>query len=198
MKKLALAFSLAAALGAAQAQTYEVVQPLETKPLRWVLGAGLTFGGDKMATAVYEDGVEIDIHGGGTIALLAGLDYRVSPEFSVQGTVGYHIDSASARNGDLRFERVPLELLGYYHVNDKVRAGGGVRFVTNAALRSDGPGSFGDDEFDDTTSAVAELEYMYSARLGFKLRYVNEQFKETARRYPVKGNHLGLLANFYF
>lgn len=198
MKKLALAFSLAAAFGVAHAQTYEVVQPIETKPLRMVFGAGLTFGGDKMATAVYDDGVEIDINGGGTIAMHVGMDYRVTPQFSVQGTIGYHVDSANAWNGDLRFERVPLELLGYYHINDKVRAGGGLRFVTNASLSCDSACDFDEDKFNDTTSAVAELEYMYSPRLGLKLRYVNEQFKEKTWGYKVKGDHVGLLANFYF
>ncbi|MDB5747334.1 MAG: hypothetical protein JWP72_2182 [Massilia sp.] len=188
----------AASLGAAHAQTYGVDQPIGTKPLRFLFGAGLTFGGDTMATATYENGVEIDIDGGGTIVMHAGLDYRVSPEFSVQGTVGYHVDSASARNGDLRFERVPFELLGYYHVNDKVRAGGGLRFVTNTALRCSGACRFGDEKFEDTTSAVAELEYMYTPRMGFKLRYVNDGFKEKTWGYRVKGDHVGLLANFYF
>src|SRR5690606_23263342 len=120
--------------GAVHAQTYEVVQPIETRPLRFLAGGGLTFGGDKLATAVYEDGTEIDIDAGGTIALHVGVDYRFAPQFSVQGTVGYHVDGASARNGDLRFERVPVELLGYYHVNEQLRVGGGIRFVTNAAL----------------------------------------------------------------
>jgi opacity protein-like surface antigen len=198
MKKLALAFSLAATALGAQAQTYEVVQPNETRPLRFVFGAGVTFGGDKLATAVYDDRTEIDIDAGGGIAMHVGVDYRVSPVFSVQGTVGYHVDSASAWNGDLRFERVPFELLGYYHVNDKVRAGGGLRFVTNAALRCSGGCDFGDDEFDDTASAVAELEYMYSPRLGIKLRYVNDQFKEKTWNYRAKGDHVGLLANVYF
>ncbi|MFC5462725.1 outer membrane beta-barrel protein [Massilia niabensis] len=200
MKKIALAFSLAAVsmLGTAHAQTYEVVQPIEARPLRFVFGAGFTFGGDKLATAVYDDGVEIDIDAGAGLAMHVGVDYRVSPQFSVQGTVGYHVDSANAWNGDLRFERVPFELLGYYHVNDKVRAGGGLRFVTNAALRCSGACRFGDTGFDDTTSAVAELEYLYTPRVGFKLRYVNEQFKEKDWNYKVKGDHVGLLANFYF
>lgn len=199
MKKLALALSLAlASLGSAHAQTYEVVQPIETKPLRLVFGAGLTFGGDKLATAIYDDGAEIDINAGDMLTMHVGVDYRITPKFSVQGTVGYHVDSASAWNGDLSFERVPFELLGYYQVNDKVRAGGGLRFVTNVALRCDTDCDFYEDTFKNTTSAVAELEYMYSPRMGIKLRYVNEQFKEKTWGYKVKGNHVGLLANFYF
>ena len=198
MKKTALAFALFAAFGAVQAQTYEVVQPIETRPTRFLIGAGVSFGGDELATAVYDDGVEIDIDAGAGLALNVGVDYRVNPQFSVQGTIGYHVDSANAWNGDLRFERVPLELLGYYHINDKVRAGGGLRYVANVALRCSGACHFGDTEFKDTTSAVAELEYMYSPRLGIKLRYVNDQFKDKYWNDKVKGDHVGLLANFYF
>lgn len=192
---LALAFALAGALGTAQAQTY--VQADAAKPLRFVLGAGFTHGGDHLASAIYEDDVEIKVRGGDGIVLHAGLDYRVAPQFSLQGTFGYHVDRANAHNGGLRFERVPVELLGYYHVNDKVRAGGGLRYVTNTTLVLRAAG-FADVQFKDTTSPVAEIEYQYSPRLGFKLRYVNDKFKEERSGAPMKGDHVGVLVNAYF
>ncbi|MFC5478613.1 outer membrane beta-barrel protein [Massilia suwonensis] len=198
MKKIALAAALALASLAAHAQTYVQVPDLAAKPLRFVIGAGFTFGGDDLATAVYDDGSEITLRGGESIALLAGLDYRIDPQFSVQGTIGYHTDRANARNGDLRFGRVPLELLGYYHVNDKVRVGGGLRFVSNITLVDKIDGGFGDVDFKDTTSPVAEIEYLYSPRIGFKLRYVNDKFKEVRSGISVKGDHVGLLVNAYF
>ena len=198
MNKFAFALALVGStLGAVQAQGFVQVQDVGAKPLRFVVGAGFTRGGDHLATAVYDDGVEIKIHGGGGIALLAGLDYRIDPRFSVQGTLGYHVDRANAHNAGLRFERVPFELLGYYHVNDKVRAGGGLRYVTNTTLVFRGDG-FGDVNFKDTTSPVAELEYLYSPRVGFKLRYVNDKFKEERGGAPVKGDHVGVLVNAYF
>lgn len=200
MNNIALAFALALAssLGAAQAQTWAPVQDLATKPLRFVVGAGVTYGGEKIVTAEYTDGDTIDIDGGGTVAFLAGLDYRVNPQFSVQGTVGYHVDNAAGSNGDIRFERVPVELLGYYHVNDKVRVGGGLRYVTGAALRTSGVADIGDYDFKDTTSPVAEIEYLYSPQLGFKLRYVNDKFKMEDFNETIKGDHIGVLVNFYF
>ena len=200
MKKFALAFALAlASLGSAQAQTFVEVPDVASKPLRYVVGAGITYGGETIVTAQYTDGGEIDIDGGGSVAFLAGLDYRVNPQFSVQGTVGYHVDNASGTNGDVRFERVPFELLGYYHVNDKVRVGGGLRYVTGTALRSSGAAEdIGDYKFKDTASPVAEIEYLYSPQLGFKLRYVNDKFKEKSFGTTVKGDHVGALVNFYF
>ncbi|XYJ08242.1 hypothetical protein ACSUZJ_12545 [Telluria sp. B2] len=205
MKKIALALTLAlASMAAAQAQTTEAVvtpvayQPVAAKPLRFVLGAGLTFGGDKIATAYYEDGDEIDLRAGDMVAVQAGIDYRVSPEFSLKATVGYHVDDASARNGDMRFQRVPFELLGYYHVTEKVRVGGGLRYVTGAEFRSSGAGDIGDYKFKNTTSAVAELEYMATPSIGVTLRYVNDEYEEKRYGGKLKGDHVGAFANFYF
>jgi hypothetical protein len=199
MKKIAFAFALAlASLGAAQAQTYVPVEDLAARPLRFVFGAGLTLGGDKIATAFYEDDTDLSIKAGDSIALQLGLDYRVNPQFSVQGTVGYHVDQLNARNGHMRFDRFPLELLGYYHVSEKVRVGGGLRYVTNVAFSSGGASDVGDYDFTDSTGAVAEIEYAYSPRIGFKLRYANDKYKEKISRTPVKGDHVGILVSVYF
>ena len=199
MKKITIAFALViASLGVAQAQSFVQVQDAATKPLHFVAGAGVTYGGERIVTARYTDGDAIDIDGGGSVALLVGLDYRVNPQFSVQGTVGYHVDNAAGSDGDIRFERVPFELLGYYHVNDKVRVGGGLRYVTGTSLRTEGVAYIGNYEFKDTTSPVAEIEYLHSPQLGLKLRYVNDKFTFRDFQGTVRGDHVGVLANFYF
>jgi len=199
MKTFALACSLAlASLGAAQAQTFVQVQDLASRPLRFVAGAGLTYGGEKIVTVNFTDGDQVDIDGGGSVTLYLGLDYRLSAQWSLQGTVGYHVDNATGSDGDVRFERVPLELLGYYHVNDKVRVGGGLRYVTGTALRTSGAADIGDYKFKDSTSPVAEIEYQYSPQVGFKLRYVNDNFTARDVGGTVRGDHVGALVNFYF
>ena len=208
MKTFAFAFFLALAACGAQAQTAEPApavaaapavqyEAVGAKPLRFVLGAGTTFGGDKLATAYYDDGDEVDLRAGDTLALVAGVDYRIDQDFSLQGTVGYHVDRAGADNGDMRFERIPFELLGYYHVNDKLRVGGGLRYVTGVKFRSSGAGDIGDYKFKDTTSPVAEIEYLFTPRMGLKLRYVNDEFNEKGYGGKVKGDHVGIFANFF-
>jgi outer membrane protein W len=195
MKKTLLAFALAAAsIGVAQAQTAAPA----AKPLRFLVGAGLTFGGDKLATAQYTNGGEINIHAGSMVALNAGIDYRINEAFSVQGTVGYHFDNASAENGSIRFERFPFELLGYYNVSPQWRVGGGVRYASNAKLSSSGVADFGDYEFDSTVSGVVEGEYMFGPKVGVKVRYVNEKFQAKIGGARIDGSHIGLLANYYF
>lgn len=188
---------------AAQAQTAapEAVTPaapVAEKNYRWLVGAGLTFGGDELAKAEYEGGSTQKIHGGGLIAMYVGIEYAVNPSVSLQANIGYHVDQASADNGELRFERYPLELLAHYKLSEKWRAGAGVRIVNAPRFASSGAGDIGDFNFKNTTGAVIEAEYMAAPRLGIKVRYVSEKY--TAKIAPVSfdGNHLGVMANFYF
>lgn len=194
MKKIALVIALAiASLGAAQAQNAQT-----QKQLRGVLGAGLTFGGDKLLTVEYENGVEMDLRAGGMIAMYGGIDYRVTDQFSFQATLGYHVDNTTARNADARFDRFPLEVLAYYHVSPNWRIGGGARYVSNPKLKTSGALNIGDFAFDNTIGGVLEAEYLMGSNVGIKLRYVNESFESKQIVEKVDGSHIGILANFYF
>lgn len=186
---LALTVSIAS-LGAAQAQT---------KPLNFVAGIGLTAGGDKLATASYTNGDSVNIKAGSGAQFLLGLDYRLNQQFSVQGTVGYHIHlTPDADNGDASFSRVPVELIGYFHANPQWRVGGGVRFVNSVKLNGSGAASHLDRDFQNATGAVVEVEYFVNPAFGVKARVVNEKFKPEGSNREVSGNHFGLFGNFYF
>jgi hypothetical protein len=175
MKKIVLALSvLLSTLGTAQAQNYTPAPA----PTRFLLGMGLSGGGDKLASARYEDGDTVNIHAGGLIYFTAGADFHVTPEFSLQGTVNYHVDRANARN--------PLW-----------RVGGGVRYASSPKLSGSGAGSGLEASFDSSTGAVVEGEYFTSPKLGIKLRYVHETYKERGFG-DIDGSHVGLSANFYF
>jgi hypothetical protein len=198
MNKLIFAFTapfiaLCATLGAAQAQT-AVDGP---QPVRLLLGVGVSGGGDKLVSAEYEDGSTVNIHAGGLVYLTAGVDYEIIPGFSLQGTINYHVDSADARNGEIRFERFPIELIGYYQPNPVFRVGGGLRWVSSPKLSGSGKASDLNVNFDKTRSAVVEAEYFVDPTLGIKLRYVNETYKAPGRK-DIDGSHVGLSANFYF
>jgi hypothetical protein len=195
MKKIAFVIAMAiASLSSAQAQT----QAPAANPARFFIGMGLTGGGDKLATAYYENGGDIDIYSGGLISLSGGLDYQVTPEFSFQASIGYHVANASARNGDMRFERYPLELLAYYHVAPNWRIGGGARYASGAKFRSSGAGDVGDFSYKSSVGGVVEAEYLMTQHWGFKLRYVVEKFEEKTYGEKTDGNHVGLFAHYYF
>jgi hypothetical protein len=195
MKKIVFTLAtLCATLGVAHAQ---MAAPAAPAPARFLLGMGLSGGGDELASAKYTNGDTVNLHGGGLIYFTAGVDYHFTPQFSLQGTVNYHVDRANAKNGDIKFERFPVELIAYYQPNPAWRVGGGVRYVNSPKLSGNGVGSGLDIDFDNTTSAVIEAEYFTSPKVGFKLRYVNETFKSRGFQ-DIDGSHVGLSANFYF
>jgi hypothetical protein len=196
MKKIVFALAtLLATLGAAHAQS--MASGAGPAPARFLLGMGLSGGGDELASAQYTNGDTANIHAGGLVYFTAGVDYRFTPAFSLQGTVNYHVDRANARNGDIKFERFPAELIAYYQPNPAWRVGGGVRYTSSPKMTGGGIASGMDISFDNTTSAVVEAEYFTSPNLGIKLRYVNETFK--SRGYQdIDGSHVGISANFYF
>lgn len=178
-------------MGAAQAQG-PVWQPL--------VGVGLTVGGDKFIEGIrYDDGYSEDIAAGQFLQIYTGVRYQAVPNFSVQATAGYHVDNTRrSSNGSARFSRYPFEVLAHFHVSDQVRVGGGVRFVTGAEFISSGLLAVGNRRFDNTTGAVVEAEYLVAPQLGFKLRYVSEQYQaKPPFAETVDGSHVGFMFNWY-
>jgi hypothetical protein len=198
MKKTVFAIALAvASIGAAQAQTQTQTQNAGPKQLRFIVGMGIPGGGDKLATVTYERLGDYNIKAGGLIAFTGGVDFLVTPEFSLQSTISYHVDQANASNGDIKFKRYPIELIAYYHPAANWRVGGGVRYVSSPKLSSSGVVSGLNAEFDNTVSGLVEAEYMVQPSFGVKLRYVNEKYKVKGFK-DIDANHVGLFGNFYF
>lgn len=196
MKKTVIAIAaMLVSLSAAHAQT--TAPQAASKPLRFMAGMGVTFGGDDLAYASYTNGTHQDIKAGSGVFFTTGIDYRLSPQFSVQGTVNFHVDDTHASNGNIKFQRFPVELIGYFHPNAQWRVGGGVRYVNSPELSSSGAASGINLKFDNTTSAVFEAEYFWREKVGFKMRFVKEAFKAPGYA-EVSGNHIGISANYYF
>lgn len=196
MKKTVFALAaLFATMGMAQAQSTPAAP--ERAPLRFLAGLGVSAGGDDLATASYTNGSSQDIKAGGGVYFTTGMDYRLSPEFSVQGTINFHVDDTNAKNGSIKFQRFPVEVLGYYHATPQFRIGGGLRYTMSPKLSSSGAAAGLNIGFDNTTSSVVEGEYFFSPNFGMKVRYVNETFKAHGYR-DVKANHVGISGNFYF
>ena len=193
MKKILVGAALA--LGAAfSAQAADA-----GSPFKFLLGAGLTFGGDTLITVPFTDGSSDDIKAGGLIHLYGGGEYRFSDVFALQATIGYHInDTKAASNGSVRFTRIPVDLLGLYSLTDKVRIGGGAQFVSGPELKGSGVASNVNQKFDSTTGVVVEGEYLFTPHTGLKLRYVSEKFTPEGGGEKIDGSHVGVMFSYYF
>lgn len=192
LNQLAAATALAIGLvGAAQAQDAPTLRPL--------VGMGLTVGGEKFATISLSDGTEEDIRAGQFFQFYGGLRYQAVPNFSVQATIGYHVDDTSAQNAKFKFARYPVEVLGHFHADDKIRIGGGIRFANSPKLSIGGDLGSGSISFKNAVGFVLEGEYLVSPQVGLKLRFVGEEYEAKAPfAGTVDGNHVGFMANFYF
>ena len=191
MKQLILGTALALASVCSQAQD-------GLRPIHAVLGIGLTGGGETLANVTYTNGDDQDIRSGGLVHYYAGVDVRATPLLSFQGTVGYHVDSsAGASNGSVRFTRIPIEALGYFHVSDNLRIGGGVRLVNSPKLKGRGVASNVSDSFDNATGVIVEGEYFFTRWFGVKLRAVSESYRSKSTGIKANGDHAGVYAAFY-
>lgn len=195
---LAAGCCLALATGA-QAGPESSVRPL--------LGGGVTAGGDTLVDVrlVNKAGQTLDnsrVKAGQLLQVYGGLEYQPVSQFSLQATVGYHWHNTEGADGQFRFSRYPVELLGHYHINENWRLGAGARLVRRPKLElhSSNAGNPIDAEarFDNTTGAVLEGEYVVDRTLGFKLRYVSEKYQAPSLfTGKVDGSHVGLLVNWY-
>lgn len=177
-------------------------------PVHFVLTGGLTAGGDTIDTLSYTNGDSAKIKGGGLVQLGAGLQIRPAGKpVSVLATLNYHVDNATADNGDARFDRMPVELLAFYHFNDKWSLGGGWRHTMNpkykVSIDGDPDVSI---KYKDANSLVVQLGFG-SARAWGGLRYVKETFKPETTHYgnllvpytkESDGSHVGLLGYVAF
>lgn len=170
--------------------------PLWDKNIKLVIGGGVTSGGSKLYTVQDSNGDNIDIRAGQLIDFHVGLEYRWD-EFAIQGTYGIHFDPIQDGDFKVSFERFPIELLGYYKLNDRFRVGGGIRYAKDARLTGSGSASgFGVTQIDADPGAVFEIEYRASPHLGWKARYVIETYEMLG--YEKTGKHFGLFLNTYW
>ena len=166
--------------------------------VRFFVGGGATYGGDKLASATYDNGRRQNVRAGNMAQVFIGLEWRPTRYFQAALSGGYHTDSASSYNGDVRFSRYPVELLAYYRPDRFWRIGGGLRMAFSPDLTGSGDAAFLSESFDTAYSPVIELEFLPSRHHGIKLRAVRERYESTENLPAARGNHFGLLVAFYF
>lgn len=170
------------------------------RPLRGLIGFGLTRGGDSLIVVGYRNSPETsDVRAGQQIDLRAGADWRPGAgPLSLQASVGYFSQSVNGLDGRVRFERWPLEVLAMWQPGERWRAGGGLRYVGNAKLLGRGVVSaLGEIKFKGKPGGVVEGEWLAKPNVGFALRYVAEEY-EAPTGEDVDGSHFGVRLNFYF
>lgn len=201
MKKAPLFLTLCLAAGSLQAEA--------PRPLQGFLAVGLTFGGDTLGKVYFSDGSTDSVKAGGTRLFKGGLNYTVSPQFSIQAGYGIHLESSKkANNGGINFDRTFMEGLAFYHTSETFKVGGGIRKILDAKLKGTGAAATERIDFDGQLGLVAEVEWhtrhISNIQWGLTLRYVNEKYSPSSLNgFPIKGedvdgSHFGVGVSFYF
>jgi hypothetical protein len=76
-----------------------------------VFRLGLDFGGEELVELNYDDGRSSSIRAGQLFTFAGGILYQPPAPWSLEATIGYKIDRASASNGGVQFARIPLDVV---------------------------------------------------------------------------------------
>jgi hypothetical protein len=179
--------------------TFALAQLDTSRPVRALVGIGVTGGGDKLATVQWSNGDSTNINAGGQVDLRAGVDVRLGDSpFSLVASIGWFSQRAGGRNGSVTFERFPLELMAQFNIAEQFRIGGGVRRTGDAKLRGRGAASnIGTTTFDGKIGYVLEGEWLFARRYGVALRAVGEDYTAPSGE-KADGGHVGVRFNVYF
>lgn len=168
--------------------------------IRPVLGFTTTSGGQTLATVRYSDGSSQNIKSGGLVHLYGGFEWQsAGSPFALQANIGLHVDDTNAKNGSVKFQRYPLELIALWQTGSDWRFGAGLRKSSNVKLTSSGAANgFGDYKLSAKAGALVQGEYLFGTHGAgsLYLRWVREDYTINARK--VDGNHLGLGVSYRF
>lgn len=200
--RLAIA-SLALASSAALAHSQGYDDGYASTAPKLILSAGLSFGGDDLATVEYDGYSDDDLEAGGGIYLGGGFEFPMSSDMALRTTVGYQFDSVEADDGDASFDRVPWDfmvLLGPV----PHRLGIGLTYHTDVQYEFNqdyGPDI--DAEFDDALGLSLAYEMQLSPAFGLVLKYTDIEYEEKSTLPGVSGrtidgSNFGITANLLF
>jgi len=169
-------------------------QAQQQNPVQFLLGAGLTFGGDKLADVEVEyygdDSSTEDVTAGGLTHLYGGVNVNIpDTDFSIQTTIGWHSDGIFAQNGSVSFTRYPFEITPYYNFK-KVRIGLGLSYHINPELSGDDDANIGDREYDDALGLIASIEFKAGKHFAVGVRHTRIEYELSSIQYHWRERHI--------
>ena len=186
--RLSAPFAAALALSATSAHAADVGPMLKF---------GWDWGREVMLTVPFIDGpsqeirVNEGLYAGGGIAVVN--DARtLEGEFSVS----YKVKYVTGGDGQLDWNRIPIDFLGFYRTPNW-RFGGGVTYHLNPVLRGTGAG-LGRVEFDNAVGLVGQIDMIFGERGTIGLRFLKLEYKAKDFDYTAKSDGVGITASMTF
>lgn len=167
-------------------------------PLKWSLGGGFTSGGDNLVAGSRADGSMPQMKAGRGLQVFAGAEYWITQPLAVQVNAGFQFDRRKVGDGQLMFQRFPLEAMALYAVTNNLRFGAGVQALFGTRLRGTGEAASLGRSFKRDTGLVLEGEFLVTPHAAVKLRHVKHSFDAEDGRAKVDGRQVGVLFSYYF
>ena len=164
---------------------------------------GAEFGGEKIVDVVYADGSRSDIEAGRGLFLSGGVVINLSETiphtFETQLTAGFKFTSTKqASNGEVSFNRWPIELLTFYRNTERYfRFGGGVVYQVSNELKGTNAAANATASLKNATGLVLEVDWFVGAQhdlvVGARYTAISYQAQNSS---SVSGNSYGLVMTF--
>ena len=139
--------------------------------LGFALDLSVEMGGDDFLEVLFTNGSSQQLRAGQGGSLAVGGIVRPSDAspLSLRGTAGIKYVTTAAENANIRFTRIPVELVGSYQLPTGLRVGAGV--VHHASNKFNGDGFVPDVTFKPATGFTAEIGYKIIALTFTKIDY---------------------------
>jgi hypothetical protein len=162
------------------------------KPIRFLLGAALEFGGDDVGIVYFTDGSTQTINTGQGGTLFAGgqLQLNKSKTFFLRSSIGIKYVTTKAENANIRLTRIPLQLSVNYVPVKKLRFGVGM--VTHQAIRLNFDGLGENAKFTSVPGPILEIGYGLFG-LSYTLMTYKDRYQASYRANTIGITFSGVL-----
>jgi len=136
-----------------------VLTPRPHRSVAFLMRFGVEFGGDKIGEVMSTEGDSRSIEAGGLVSFSGGVFIHPDAPWTIEATLGYKSDTASYKNGDFSFIRIPIDLIGSYRTgNLRIGAGVTVHLAPQVSCNLDGLCNF-QINLDNAVGAIVQLAY---------------------------------------
>ena len=189
MKKILLLFNLSLILVFAEAHSQETKNPLITQ---FLIEGGGEFGGDEILTVFFEDGSDQTMRAGQGIFLAVGgqFEFQEIKSLMLRASIGIKYNTTAADNANIRFTRLPINLMPYWKINEDFRLGVGI--TSHQSVRFKGDGFVQDIDFKVALGTRFEVGYKWVAITYTLIDYKAEMGEK------ISANSIGLSLSYAF
>lgn len=164
--------------------TFAQTEPVY-RPVRFLIGGALEFGGDEIQKVYFTNGKTQSVKAGqgGSVFIGAQIHFPKADKFFLRGSVGYKYLTTQADNVHIRLTRIPMQLTANFMAAPKLRLGAGI--VTHTGVRFNSGGLADNFIFKSNAGPVFEIAY-YSIGLSYTaLKYTNQNNSYSANAFGI-------------